>query len=782
VRSFLSELLNKAIDPQNQTNKHERLLAVFRLCSRIDSHICDTQGLRGAQKLRRLERPQANHLAKPETFVPDMSKCCLISTLVRAAFLVLLTLTFSVDALAQDKGTLKGVVRNVSGTPVAGTIVVATNQVTSRLHRARSGDDGSYEIRLPAGAYRLSVALPQVAKFDKEKNYGDFAIARGDTLENVIIEVAKGTSIDILLEEKSEAVLPARPSERPAGNAGDKSLKSEPQTAADRHESRDRWRIGFPEYDRYGDRGARGRDIPFKRGRWWDPYNQSVLKGDYPIKGNDTFMVLSAVSTTTVEQRRAPTPSGVSSDEPGSAEFFGQPEQFAASETVQVTFELFKGDTTFKPRTWAIKISPTFSIPNYLNARENGVVNIDVRRGANRTDTHVSLEEAFAEVKLADLNSNFDFISLRAGIQPFVSDFRGFIFSDNNLGTRLFGSFKNNRFQYNAVYFSMLEKDTNSGLNTFDIRHQNVYIANLFRQDFIRKGYTIQGSLHYNDDRRGIKFDRNGFLVRPALIGDVRPHAIKIGYVGVSGDGHLGRLNLTNSYYYAFGRDDLNPIAGRSVRVKSHMAAVEASVDKDYLRFKGSFFWAQGDTNPTDAKATGFDAIFDDPNFAGGQFSFWNRNGIRLTQTEVGLVQPNSILPSLRSSKIQGQANFVNPGIFIYNAGVDAEITQRIKAVFNVNYLRFHRTEPLEYVLFQNHIRHEIGFDYSLGVAYRPFLVNNVQLTFGASTLQTGHGFRDIFTDSSRNCPPNVGDFCEPDVINPRKPLYSLFAQLKLVF
>jgi hypothetical protein len=124
----------------------------------------------------------------------------------------------------------------------------------------------------------------------------------------------------------------------------------------------------------------------------------------------------------------------------------------------------------------------------------------------------------------------------------------------------------------------------------------------------------------------------------------------------------------------------------------------------------------------------------------------------------------------------------VNPGIFIYNAGVDVEITQRIKAVLNANYLRFHRTESLEYILFQNRIRHDIGFDYSLGVAYRPFLINNVTLTFGASTLQTGRGFRDIFTDRSRNCPPNVGDFCEPDVISPRKMLYSLFAQLKLIF
>jgi hypothetical protein len=695
---------------------------------------------------------------------------------------VLVTMGLCVNAQSQGSGRISGAVRVASGAPAPNVTVIVTNQVTGKWKRVRSNADGSYTFRLEAGAYRLRVSAPNVAKFDKDKNYGEFAIPRGEALENVIVEAGKDTVIDIPLDQVELKEIPKEGGDKPTGNAGGNTVPSEPQLDPARREARDRWRIGFPEYDRYGDRGARGRDIPFTRGRWWDPYNQSVLKGDYPIKGNELFMILSAVSTTGVEQRRAPTPSDVSSDEPGSGEFFGQPEQFAASETIQLSFELFHGDSTFRPRDWAIKISPTFSIPNYLNARENGVVNIDVRRGTNRTDTHISLEEAFAEVKLWDVNANYDFISVRAGIQPFVSDFRGFIFSDNNLGLRFFGAADNNRIQYNAAYFSMLEKDTNSGLNRFDSRHQNVYIANVFRQDFIRKGFTIQGSLHYNDDRRSVQYDRNGFLVRPALIGDVRPHAIKVGYLGLSGDGHLGKLNLTHAYYYAFGRDDRNPIAGRSVKVRSNMGAVEASVDHDYLRFKGSFFFAQGDANPTDNKATGFDAIFDDPNFVGGQFSYWNRNGIRLTQTGVGLVQPNSILPSLRSSKTQGQANFVNPGIFIYNAGVDVELTQRITTVFNVNYLRFHRTEPLEYVLFQNRIRHDIGWDYSLGVAYRPFLINNVTLTFGASTLQTGRGFRDIFTDRSRNCPPGVGDFCEPDVINPSKPLYSLFAQLKLVF
>ena len=708
--------------------------------------------------------------------------------MARAGGILVLICVYAVCAFGQQKGRLAGVVRGPSGTPVAGISVVAVNQVTGRRKRDRTGADGRYRLRLHAGAYRITLEAMGFV-FDKES----FDVAK-DAVGGVYLKPESSGVSNVIVEPGRETALnlPLKESKQPAP-AGAVVVAATPQSTGaqagtpppvDRRTVRDRWRIEFPEYDRYGDRGARGRDIPFKKSRWYDPYNQSRIKGDYPIIGNKTFMVLSAADTSSVELRRTPTPSDVSSDEPGSAEFFGQPEQLAVNHTMQFTFELFHGDTTFKPRDWAIKISPTFSLPNYLNARENGVVNIDVRRGTNRTDTHVSLEEAFGEVKIKDVSENYDFISARVGIQPFVSDFRGFIFSDNNLGARVFGSFDNNRYQYNVAYFKMMEKDTNSGLNRFENRHQNVYVANLFRQDFLKKGYTIQASFHYNDDRSSREFDRNGFLVRPALIGDVRQHAIQVGYFGVSGDGHLGRLNLTHSYYYAYGHDSHNPIAGRPVRVRSHMAAVEASFDKDFLRFRGSFFWASGDRDPTDGRATGFDAIFDDPNFVGGQFSFWNRQGIRLTQTGVGLVQPNSILPSLRSSKTQGQANFINPGIFIYNGGVDVELTQRIKAIFNVNFLRFHRTEALEYVLFQNHIRKDIGYDYSVGVAYRPLLINNITFTFGASVLQTGRGFKDIFTNKARDCPANVADFCTPDntVINPSKPLFSIFAQLKIVF
>lgn len=693
------------------------------------------------------------------------------------------------------RGTLSGIVRDAKSAIVSGATVVATNQVTTRQARTRSDNEGRYSLRLLPGAYRINVEL-----FDNRKKESE--PLQIYERENVIIASSEGATLDVALvarklpatstqitseqstSEQSNIQADVRlpESTEPLGAAGDPSVPSAPQTEPVRREVRDRFRIGFPEYDRYGDRGARGRDIPFRKGRWYNPYDANVLKGDFPIIGNNIFMILGASSIATIELRRTPTPSGVSTDDPGDAEFFGQPESLTVVNNVQLNFELFRGNTVFQPRQWAIKFSPTFSLPNYLDARENGVVNIDVRRGTNRVDTHASLEEAFGEIKLMDVNENYDFISLRGGIQPFVSDFRGFLFTDNNIALRLFGGFKNNRYQFNLAGFPMLEKDTNSGLNRLKGRRQTVYIANIFRQDTFHKGYTLQASALYNDDRASTEFDKNGFLVRPTPIGDFRPNRIKVGYIGFNGDGKLGRINLTNSYYFALGNEEHNPIAGRGVKVRSHMAAVEASIDKDYLRFRASGFFASGDKNPTDDRATGFDAIFDDPNLVGGQFSFWNRQGIRLTQTGVGLVQSNSLLPSLRSSKIQGQSNFVNPGILIGNIGLDVEITQKFKAITNINYLRFHRTEALQYVLFQPNIRKEIGYDLSVGAAYRPLLINNITFNFGAAMLTNGRGLRDIFTDRSRNCPPGVEEYCQPDIVEPRKPLYALFFQTRFIF
>jgi len=193
--------------------------------------------------------------------------------------------------------------------------------------------------------------------------------------------------------------------------------------------------------------------------------------------------------------------------------------------------------------------------------QETGVVNFDVRDGTTRVDSHPGLQEGFAEVKLKDLSNQYDFISLRVGIQSFTSDFRGLIFSDQEPGARLFGNFDSTRYQFNLACFAMLEKDTNSGLNSMAYRHQQVMIANIYRQDFIKPGYTIQASFHYDKDDPSFQYNTDDFLVRPAPTGNVQPHAIRSYYYGLTGDGHFGKLNLTHAFYQVLGHDRFNELA-----------------------------------------------------------------------------------------------------------------------------------------------------------------------------------------------------------------------------
>src|SRR5207253_10055024 len=172
----------------------------------------------------------------------------------------------------------------------------------------------------------------------------------------------------------------------------------------------------------------------------------------------------------------------------------------------RLSFDLVHGDAAFKPVDWRIKITPVFNL-NEVAVSELAAVNPDVRRGTSRFRTFFALEEYFVEKKLADLSPEYDFVSLRFGSQPFTSDFRGFIFSDTNRAVRLFGTRHGNRDQFNLIYFRQDEKDTNSGLNSFHVRDQNIFIANYFRQDFLFPGYTAEASLHFNNDNPSFKFD-----------------------------------------------------------------------------------------------------------------------------------------------------------------------------------------------------------------------------------------------------------------------------------
>ena len=508
----------------------------------------------------------------------------------------------------------------------------------------------------------------------------------------------------------------------------------------------DRWRMGFPEWDRYSRSHPLLDEYPYVEGVWYDPYHQNVLKGDYPILGQHNFLNLTIAETLLQEARQVPTPTTPfeSTANPNSEEFFGDPDQYFLYDNLVVSCDWVHGDGAFKPADWRIKLTSIFNL-NHLVVDELGVVSPDVRDGTGRTRFDYALEEWFVETKLADLSPNYDFLSVRGGSQFFVSDFRGFLFADTNRMIRLFGNRLANRDQFNVIFVDQTEKDTNSFLNTFDDRHQNTVILNYYRQDFLWPGYTAEFSYHYNHDRASEKFDKNGFLVRPDPVGVFAPHEVNAHYLGFAGDGHINRFNISHAFYWALGHDDLNPIAGEPQDINAQMFAAELSYDRDWLRFRTSYFFASGDSDVSfgNHEATGFDTIFDNPNFAGGQFSYWNRQQIKLFG--VNLVNRLSLVPDLRSSKIQGQSNFVNPGLQLVNVGVDADLTPRLRTIANANLLWFNQTEVLETFVFQDNIANFIGADLSVGGEYRPLLNNNVIIVGGIACLIPGEGFQDLY-------------------------------------
>lgn len=492
----------------------------------------------------------------------------------------------------------------------------------------------------------------------------------------------------------------------------------------------------------------------FYKGKFYDPYNQNVLKGDIPVfgsPGHEWFFETSIISDTLVERRALPLPIGsASTNSPESTDTFGERRQSIINENLLTSFSLYKGATSFKPPEFEFRLTPVFNF-NHVDIEEVGILRVNPEYGNTRDDNHLSLQEAFADIHLADLSERYDFLSLRAGIQNFISDFRGFVFSDSAPGVRLFGNYENNLWQYNLAWFSRLDKDTNSGLNTFDSRHEQVWVANLYHQDTFALGHTLELSVLHRRDEAGdysSDYDNNGFLVRPAPIGDERPNNLYTTYIGLAGDGHFGRINSTAALYYVTGREAHNPIAGQEVDISAALAALELSYDIDWIRLRASFMWASGDRDPFDGTATGFDSVVDNPNFAGGDLSFWQRLGIPLIGGGgVNLVNANSLLPDLRPGKEEGQSNFVNPGLRLYNLGVDFELTPKLKLINNASFLQFDNVSVLQAVRQDGSFSRNIGFDFSSGLLYRPFLNNNVQVRLGASALVTEKGFENLFGD-----------------------------------
>jgi hypothetical protein len=520
-----------------------------------------------------------------------------------------------------------------------------------------------------------------------------------------------------------------------------------------------------------------------RKERFFDPYNQNTYKGDRPLcipsedeqerrakggqpkcrtpkvlglNGNDWFFVLGATSDTVIEPRSFPTPVGVqTTDRPGSLDVFGRSHSEVLAQTFIFSASLIKGYTAYKPPEIEYRIALALQ-GNYVNVTEKRVLFVEPSKPTHRYDHFLGVQEAFVDYHLRNVSDRYDFDSVRVGIQPFQADFRGFLFNDQQLGIRIFGNRDNNRFQYNLAAFWRLNKDTNSGLNSVVEwpRDDWVFFANLYRQDFPVVGLTsqISATLNINQEGDEIAVDDNGFPVRPALLGNIRPRNYEVAYLGYSVDGHIGRVNLTASAYAALGTDRTSFFTGKTAKIRSWFIAAEPSMDFNWVRVRLAGLYASGDSNPYDNTEGGFDAIFENPIFAGADTSYWIRQTIPFAGggRAVGINGRNGILNSLRSSKEEGQSNFNNPGTMLLGVGADFDLTPEFRLSTNANHLWFENTATLQALRVEGSIPKAIGWDLSAAAIWRPKAIQNTVFRLSAAVLDSGKGFSDLFTSSGR--------------------------------
>jgi hypothetical protein len=442
-----------------------------------------------------------------------------------------------------------------------------------------------------------------------------------------------------------------------------------------------------------------------------NPYKTNKFKGDLPIYGENVFLRIDALSNNVFEQR----------DIAGTAE-----DDHVAVFQQFLSFDVFHGDTVFRPATWRAKVTL---------ANDMRLADIAFNNEAH----DFALQEIFFEALIAEFDPSFDSVSARIGRQAFASDFRNFLFVDVNDGFRLFGNAAANRIQYDVAFFDLTKKDRFSNLNRSDAnRKQQVFVTDFFFQDAVYDGYTAEGLVMF--------------------VNDNFKESIDVFYLGFFGDGRIGIFEVSHALVGMLGDHDDNGIAGRDVNSTGYLFALEVALPRDWYKFVGSFLFASGDTDANDSHGDGFDGVFDNPDFAGANFGFWHRQAVNVGG--VPLVNTNSLYPNLRTKAFQGP-NSVNPGMLLLHGGFEATLSNFWAVFLNASMMRFVHTDSVEAATGRvNGIARQLGVDLSIATQYRPLGIDNIILTGGVAAFVPGEGFTD-FTRAAGGATQNllIGSF-----------------------
>ncbi len=452
-----------------------------------------------------------------------------------------------------------------------------------------------------------------------------------------------------------------------------------------------------PDENRFGTVRADGARV--SPSRWWDPYGPNRLKGDVPIAGAKSFLVLTAIADSQY--------TGVQAN--ADADLLQK-----SNNTLLFSMEYYVGQTVFRPKTFAL--------------RATGIARTIVDPDGNAEQVEdVSLGETFVEALLLEHGRrSYDATSARLGVQAFNLDVQGLVVNDALAAGRAFSELAANRVNITMIGARPLEKDAASALATGKILEADFAAASFAVGDAFRPGLNVVAFAAFDDDRR-------------------LPGArTRVGWGGLGTQGHIGRVVTAPALYVAWGHKDAGPA---SQRILAPMAVVDLALPADRWNPRFTMLWAPGDSNPADQNATAYDAFADKVAFGGaggaGVLAGGGAGVVDAGGAPVTLFRKGSVIPSLRGAN--AAPNFVHPGIRLVDIGTDLQISPRFATSFDAVLFAWDQPKALAGALGLAAVPDSFAASEWIGqLKIKPFLNEQALIAVSAAALVPSNGLTDL--------------------------------------